>query len=151
MELAIRHAVADDLPALQQVFRRSSLSNEHDREILLRHPEALDFSASSLAVGRVRVASVDSGAIIGFVTSMYIERGLELQDLFVDPAWFRRGVGRALIEDVVVSAKAEGITRVEVIGNPHALAFYSEVGFEVDNEVQTELGFGYRLHFDVRP
>jgi GNAT superfamily N-acetyltransferase len=151
MDLALRDAVGGDLPALQEVFRRSSLSNEHEREILLRHPEALEFSGSSLAVGRVRVATVESGTIIGFVTSRYVEHGLELEDLFVDPAWFRRGVGRALIDDVMVFAKAEGITRVEVIGHPHALAFYEEVGFVVDSDVRTEFGFGYRLHLDVRP
>jgi hypothetical protein len=37
----IRTAGQDDLPRLQSVYRRSSLSNEGDREALLQRPEYL--------------------------------------------------------------------------------------------------------------
>jgi GNAT superfamily N-acetyltransferase len=151
MELLLRDAEGDDLPALRDVFRRSSLSNESDREVLLRHAEALEFSSSSLAVGRCRVATINSSGIVGFATTMRVVDRLELEDLFVDPDWMRRGVGRALIHDVLVYAKAKRIARLEVTGNPHAMTFYEKVGFAVYSQVQTEFGPGYRLRLDLPP
>ena len=37
----VRAAEAGDLGALQRVFRRASLHNAGDREVLLAHPEVL--------------------------------------------------------------------------------------------------------------
>jgi ribosomal protein S18 acetylase RimI-like enzyme len=61
----------------------------------------------------------------------------------------RNGVGRALIDDIVLFAMASGVTRIEVNGNPHALAFYEDLGFVDDGDVPTEFGSGYRLHLNV--
>lgn len=97
----------------------------------------------------VRVATVLSDGIIGFVTAAPVAGRFELEDLFVDPDWMRRGVGRALVDDVVELARASGVTRIEVDGNPHALAFYESVGFVVDDHVSTEFGPGFRLHLDL--
>jgi hypothetical protein len=58
MDFLLRDATSDDLPRLQEIFRRSSLSNEGDRPALVDHPEALVYAASSLSAGRARVATV---------------------------------------------------------------------------------------------
>jgi GNAT superfamily N-acetyltransferase len=76
-------------------------------------------------------------------------RYLELVDLFVDPDWTRRGVGRALLADAVGYAKTIGLGRIEVTGNPHAYAFYAAVGFVRDEDVVTDFGPAARLHLDV--
>jgi GNAT superfamily N-acetyltransferase len=147
--VSIRDATDDDIPSLRDVYRRASLTNEGDREMLLGHPQSLEYVAPQGAQSRCRVALADSGALIGFATTTGASDLLELEDLFVDPTWMRRGVGRSLIDDVVVYARSVGITRVEVDGNPHALAFYTDAGFKVDATVTTEFGFGYRLHLDA--
>jgi GNAT superfamily N-acetyltransferase len=149
MGFFIHDAVGADMAALQDVFRRSSLSNVNDRLSLLEHPDSLEFSDSSLALGRVRVATIATDRPIGFVTSRLAAEALELEDLFVDPDWMRRGVGRALILDVVTFAQAVGVACVEVTGNPHALAFYRQVGFVAVGRTDTEFGIGYRMHLDV--
>jgi predicted N-acetyltransferase YhbS len=61
----------------------------------------------------------------------------------------RRGVGRALVRDLIALARLRGVCRVEVTGNPHARAFYAAVGFTVDHEVDTLLGPGLRMHLDI--
>ena len=149
IDLLLRHAVTGDLPVLQDLFRRSSLSNDDDRPILLRHPEALRFTETALLRGRCRVAVTGGAMVVGFATTVAAGDRLELEDLFVAPEWMRRGVGRALIDDAVAHAQASGIDRIEVDGNPHALEFYAAAGFVVDAEIRTELGTGYRLHLDV--
>ena len=149
MSVLIRDAIDDDVRSLRDVYRRASLSNESDREILLQHPQSLEYVVPQAAQSRCRVALADSRALIGFATTTGGSDLLELEDLFVDPAWMRRGVGRSLIDDVIIYARSVGITRVEVDGNPHALSFYTDVGFKVDATVTTEFGFGYRLHRDA--
>ena len=145
----LKDATTDDLPRLQEVFRLSSLSNEGDRAVLVDHPEALVFSAVSLTSGRVRVATIGSGLIVGFATTVTKDGFLELVDLFTDPDWMRRGVATALIDDVVVFATAIGVSRVSVVGNPHAAQFYQQAGFVTESQVETDFGPGLRMHLTV--
>jgi GNAT superfamily N-acetyltransferase len=145
----VRDAAVEDVAALQALFCRSSLSNLGDRQGLLAHPELLEFAPTTLADGRVRVATDQSGRVVGFATTAMDDGHLELVDLFVDPDWMRRGVGRKLLLDAVVFAKTMGIARIEVTGNHHACAFYAAAGFVRDKEVATEFGAASRMHLDV--
>ena len=140
VEPLIRAAEPEDTAALRDLFRRSSLSNEGDRAALLAHPEALEFEAGE---GRTRVAVVD-GRIVGFATLV----AGELEDLFVDPGWMRRGIGRALVLDAVAVVRASGLGRIEVTANDHALRFYEEMGFVREGTVETEFGPACRMYLD---
>jgi GNAT superfamily N-acetyltransferase len=150
LTLGIRPAGPEDLPALRRVFRRSSLSNEGDRAALLAHPEALELAGSGVAEGRTRVAVSPDGTILGFSTYLPLDgRVWELEDLFVDPDWMRRGVARALIDALEAAAAAAGIASIEVTGNPHAEAFYRSVGFAHLHEIETRFGTGSRMRLHV--
>jgi GNAT superfamily N-acetyltransferase len=153
--LAIRTAVAADLPALRRVFRAASLSNAGDAPMLLARPEFLIFNGEGVAAGRTLVAIVGPKGkerVIGFATVVAGEDdGLELEDLFVDPNWHRRGVARLLVRQVVSTARDAGHRRLWVTGNPHALAFYLAVGFVQVDQLSTPLGIGLRMSLDVNP
>jgi GNAT superfamily N-acetyltransferase len=139
-----------ELPALRRLFRRSSLSNEGDRELMLAHPELVEPSDTAVAEGRTRVAVADDGTILGFATGRRLSSGaLELEDLFVDPEWMRQGVGRQLVADLVERATHEGIARIEVTANPHADAFYRSVGFVYLGRVETQFGPAARLGLPI--
>jgi GNAT superfamily N-acetyltransferase len=144
----IRDAEAGDMAALRDVFRRSSLSNDGDRADLLSHPELLEFGDLSVLEGRTR-AAVSDGVVAGFATWLRAGDAVELEDLFVDPQWMRRGAGRALVADIAEIARGRGVSRVEVTANEHARAFYAEVGFVVDSQVQTTFGPALRMHLDL--
>jgi GNAT superfamily N-acetyltransferase len=147
---SIRSAVPGDMVALRDVFRRSSLSNEGDRVNLLAHPEALELPDLAVREGRTRAALAD-GRIVGFATGLSTGNATEVEDLFVDPGWMRRGAGRALMTDLMAIARGQGVRRLEVTANPHALAFYGQIGFVADHEVETTFGPGQRMHLDVAP
>jgi hypothetical protein len=85
----IRTAVPTDLPALRSLFRRSSLSNDGDREVLLANPEALELTDTAIADGRTPVAVALDGTIVGFASGLPLAGSLH-EDLFVDPNWMRR-------------------------------------------------------------
>jgi GNAT superfamily N-acetyltransferase len=150
MAFEIRDAVPADLAALRDIYRRASLSNEGDRVTLLANPDALEFPGLGGDDRRTRVATADD-RITGFATSVPAGDVIELDDLFVDPGWMRRGVGRALVADAVAIARELGAGRVEVTANPHALVFYGKAGFISDHGVQTRFGPGLRMHIDVDP
>jgi GNAT superfamily N-acetyltransferase len=149
----IRTAVAADLPALRRVFHRASLSNAGDAAMLLAHPEFLVFAGSGIAAGRTRVAATaprGDGPVVGFATvAMDHDDGPELEDLFVDPDWCRRGIARRLVRDVVGTVRRAGHGRLWVTGNPHASAFYRAVGFVPTCRIATELGTGLRMYLDM--
>ena len=133
---------------LQAVFRRSSLSNAGDRENLLAHPETLEYSDEWVREGRTRVATHD-GRVRGFATAVPRGAVLELEDLFVDPEWMRRGIARALIDDIEARARTDGVRRFEVTANPHALDFYRAVGFVVDGPADVRFGLASRMQLDI--
>jgi N-acetylglutamate synthase-like GNAT family acetyltransferase len=142
----VRTALPADLPALRRLFRRSSLSNEGDRELMMGHPELVEPSEEAVAEGRTRVAVSDDGKVLGFATGRRLERGVvELEDLFVDPDWMRRGIGRTLVADQVALAERQGIARIEVTANPHADAFYRRLGFVHVGEIETQFGPAARM------
>jgi GNAT superfamily N-acetyltransferase len=145
---SIRTAVESDLAGIEDLYRRSSLSNAGDRAALLANPDVLTFERGPVDEGRTRVA-VDGGRIIGFSTISVIAPITELDDLFVDPDWMRQGVGTALVDDLANFARSEGIERIEVTGNPHARSFYEAVGFIPDGATSTRFGPGLRMHLNV--
>lgn len=146
----IRTAVARDLPALRELYRRSSLSNESDREVLLANPHALELPADNVTQGRTRVAVADDGTILGFATGLPGEGSvLEIEDLFVDPNWMRKGIATRLITDQIAIAKRKQIHRLAVTANPHAYPFYRSVGFTHRHAVQTTFGRGSRMELAV--
>jgi GNAT superfamily N-acetyltransferase len=144
----IRLGVPADLPGASDVYRSASLSNAGDRDNLLAHPEYLVLRPEGLAEGRTYVAE-DAGSIVGFAT--WIEAGgvFELEDLFVDPGWQRRGIAAALVGRIAEVLRARGVQRLEVTANPHALGFYRAAGFVDCGVADTDFGAAPRMVLPV--
>jgi len=147
--IVIRTAVVPDLEVLRGVFRRASLSNEGDRELLLAHPDSLVLSDEGIRQGRTRVAIEPGGGIVGFATWIICGEAMEIEDLFVKPQMMRQGIGRALVLDITGIAKEHSFDRLEVTANPHAQEFYESAGFTVDHLVETQFYPGQRMHRSV--
>jgi ribosomal protein S18 acetylase RimI-like enzyme len=136
---SIRDARTGDHRALNEVFRRSSLSNAGERELLLAHPEVLSLTDDELAAGLTRVA-VLKRVIVGFTQLGVHGDRLELVGLFVEPDHMRRGIGRDLVLDAAAIARTRALDGIEVTANDHAMGFYVRLGFvDIGTEV-TPLG-----------
>lgn len=90
--------------------------------------------------GVVSLVAVRDGEVAGHIafTMCGIEGRSEtvcmLAPLAVSPSLQRQGIGGALIEEGVKRMKAEGVTRVFVLGDPN---YYGRFGFKGDGKVKT--------------
>ena len=144
----IRLGTPADLPAAAGVYRRASLSNAGDRDNLLAHPEFLILGPEGLAEGRTYVAEED-GSVVGFATWAEADGSIELEDLFVDPGWRRRGIAMALVSRIVDVLRAQGAACLEVTANPHAREFYSAAGFIDCGVAETDFGAAPRMRLAI--
>jgi GNAT superfamily N-acetyltransferase len=145
----IRLGTTADLPAATGVYRRASLSNAGDRDNLLTHPEYLILGPQGLTEGRTYVA-VEDGSVVGFATWAEADGTIELEDLFVDPGWRRRGIASALVSCIVEVLRARGVQCLEVTANPHAQGFYSAAGFIDCGVAETDFGTAPRKRLPIR-
>ena len=144
----IRLGVPTDLPAAMGVYRRASLSNAGDRDNLLAHPEYLILGPEGLADGRTYVAEED-GSVVGFATWAEAGGTIELEDLFVDPGWRRRGIATALVSRIVDVLRARAVQCLEVTANPHAREFYNAAGFIDCGVAETDFGAAPRMRLTI--
>jgi GNAT superfamily N-acetyltransferase len=145
----VRLAAPAERPALEALQRRASLANPGDREAILAHPDAIGLPLSQIAAGDVLVAEQE-GAILGFAAVLQRPDGdAELDALFVDPALWKRGVGRLLVDRCAAMAQQRGSRILHVVGNPHAEGFYGACGFRTTGTVQTLFGVGLSMQREV--
>ena len=133
------------------MFRRASLSNAGDRDNLLAHPEFLVLGPEGLAEGRTYVyVAEEDGPVLGFATWAEAGGGIDLDDLFVDPDWRRRGIATALVGRIVDVLRARGAECLEVTANPHAREFYNAAGFIDCGVAETDFGAAPRMRLAIR-
>lgn len=144
-DVHIRPAVVSEREPLEALQMRASLNNPGDREAMLANPDAIDLPVAQIELGRVFVLE-KGGAIAGF--SAILPRddgGTELDGLFVDPAFWRHGFGRLLVDHCAEVSRVQGSPALHVIGNPHAERFYLACGFKPIGIAKTRFGDGLLL------
>jgi len=112
----------------------------YDRALVEEWALGGDFDPESLRKRLLYVAESD-GRPVGWAA--LIPRGEVgwLEDLWVEPAWIGRGVGRALFEHVAAEARQRGARRLEWEAEPNAQGFYEHLGATyVRDSEETEWG-----------
>ena len=91
---------------------------------------ALTVSGAMIAAGRVIVANNPGSGLLGVAAVEKID-GADRFDLalwFVEPTAIRTGIGRALFAAAVQMAASEGGSRLSILADPFAEAFYKKLG-----------------------
>ena len=123
--------------------------NAGDRDALLAYPDAIELPLAQIAAGGVFVAEWN-GTIVGFAAvESRVDGESELDALFVDPNMRRRGIARSLIEHSAEVARTRKSTALCVVGNPHAMDFYTACGFNVIGTAETRFGTGLLMRMIV--
>jgi L-amino acid N-acyltransferase YncA len=135
----VRDATPDDWPRIWPFLREIVRAGEtfaYDQEMDEAEARAIWMVGPP---GRTSVAVGDDGAVLG-TASMYANRPgpgshVASASFMVDPARQGRGAGRALCEDMIAWARAQGFRAVQFNAvaetNTGAVALYRSLGFEV--------------------
>ena len=98
--ITLRFGMPHERAALEDLQRRASLMWDAYRTYLLASPEAIELPLAQLRDGQVRVAEL-GGQVAGFSALLPRDGFSELDGLFVEPEFWGRGIGRALIGDAL--------------------------------------------------
>jgi ribosomal protein S18 acetylase RimI-like enzyme len=155
--LRIRAAEPDDAMAVAEVHVRSwqlgyrGLLSPDYLDQLRPEDRARQYAFSDISTdGPETIVAVQDGAICGFASTgaasslMHVTRG-ELLALYVDPACWRRGIGRRLIDVARRRLTERGYTEAilwMLVGNERAKAFYRTDGWAPDGERRDDQVWG---------
>ena len=136
--LTVRSATSADVTAIAPLF-------DAYREFFTKKPDlavSSEFLAQRLERGEsVVLAAFDGGSVAGFLqlyplfSSWYARRQWFLSDLFVDPVFRDRGIGKRLVEAAIEYAQQTQSRAILVelpFSEPHLTRFYAQLGFEKD-------------------
>lgn len=136
--IAIREAVAGDVPSMLRFIRELALYEREPDKVLATEADLLRDGFGPVPRFRCVLAEHD-GEAAGFAlffTSYSTWRGhhgIRLEDLYVTPAKRGAGVGKALLRHVAQVAVEEGCPRLEwdvLAWNTPAIGFYEALGAE---------------------
>lgn len=125
--VAIRRAVPRDAPRLREIAAASKAYWGYDRSRVDEWAQAMDFRQGSLGGKDVYVVETD-GMAIAFAALVPRGAVCELDDLWVDPRWIRRGAGRMLFRVAAERAAELGAEAMEWEAEPNAHGFYEKMG-----------------------
>jgi GNAT superfamily N-acetyltransferase len=139
----IRQARPNERLDLEELQHRAALALEEYREQLEANPEAIELPSEQVERGQVFVAEGVEG-VAGFAVVIISEESAELDGLFVEPRFWRRGVGSLLVEAAAHEARRAGLS-LTVIAAPAARGFYEKCGFSLEGETKTRFGPALRM------
>jgi GNAT superfamily N-acetyltransferase len=126
----IRLARVEEGVLLSDLCFRSKAVWGYDERFMTLCREALSIGPLQIVGGDVWVATAADGTIAGVVELAATDQPdtLDLGKLFVEPRHIRSGFGRILLAHAVAEARRRGATRLTVLADPHAAAFYERNG-----------------------
>lgn len=141
--MRLRDARPDDAVAVAGVHVRSwqdgyrGLLPDEYLDSLRAEDRAARYDFSGGSNGALTIVALDGHTVVGFATvgEPFVEGGAgigELQALYVDTPYWRRGIGRALIEEARARLRSLGSTRAQLwvlAGNARAMRFYESDGW----------------------
>ena len=144
--IVVRNATAGDVASMQAVqVEALQRFREIDDPRIARSTDDTPYWTEGLTRAatdqRAWVAIDDLGAVIGFAVAWVLDGEGHLDELAVVPAHGRRGVGRALVDEVLAWTAARGLPSVTLITFATSLgtARTTRIGFEAVTALTPEL------------
>lgn len=154
--MEIRLATAEDAPAILAIYNREVTESTSTFDLVGR---SLDEQRAWLAArsgAHAAVVATEGGTVLGFGSlSPYRDRPAYRttveNSVYVDPSFQGRGVGRALLEHLLDTARRHGFHTVIARITDHnagSIALHEACGFEVVG-VEREVGRKFSRWLDV--
>ena len=125
----IREARPDEQRELTRLCVRATMHAGYDEAFIDRAMPALTITLPLLSTGCVLVAEEARGEIVGVVavTTTMLQGIALLYGIFVDPARWKRGIGRALFGAAVARARELKAGALMIYAEPSAEGFYKRM------------------------
>jgi predicted GNAT family N-acyltransferase len=81
---------------------------------------------------------------IGCARALVIENHMQLGRMAVLKEYRNQGIGSALIEKGMITAKLNQLSKILISAQCHAIDFYKKFGFEVTSEVYLDAGISHQ-------
>ena len=128
----LRPARPSEVEALSQLCLRSKAQHEYDAEFMELCREALTLTEQRLELHPTRVAVDPEGTLLGVAAYSVEARAhgvkIEVELLFVEPSAMGCGLGRALLGEMKSELVSLGHSRLWILSDPEAEAFYLKQG-----------------------
>ena len=127
VKVRLQPAAADEGERLREIAIAAKASWGYDLERVRQWAAMGDFSPAGLRQKDVVVASVGTNAV-GWIGVIRQQEVLWLDDLWVEPSWMGKGIGRRLFQHAASLGRQSGATRLEWEAEPNAIGFYEKMG-----------------------
>ena len=128
LETTIRKADHYEAEALTALALRSKAYWGYSQEFMAACRAELTYSQANICNNHFFVAE-NGNSIVGFYGLVRLSTAeIELEAMFVEPAFIGQGLGRTLIEHAKKSAANLGAVNMIVQSDPHATSFYLAAG-----------------------
>lgn len=153
LEFNIRRAHVDEAQALSAIALRAKAHWGYDSEFMAKCAPDLEIRTVDLQCPQKYFYVIERNEqICGFygiqiIQSDHADEPLtdELSDLFVEPDFMGRGLGRKLTSHAKNTARALGVHALEIHSDPYATPFYIAIGAIQVGEVASSSIPGRRL------
>jgi predicted N-acetyltransferase YhbS len=147
LKTRVRLARPEEADILTALCVRSKSHWGYDADFMRQSAHALKITQAMITEGHVLVAEDECANLVGVVATevMKDDGKFDLSRLFVEPTAIKAGVGRTLFEAVVNLVRAEGGTRLSILSDPFAGAFYQRLGAVQIGEAPSDAIPGRRL------
>jgi GNAT superfamily N-acetyltransferase len=151
MSFSVRPSITADLPAVDALLARSYpklLKADYAPSVLVTALPLISRARPELiGCGTYYVAEED-GQILGAggwtLDRIRADKG-HIRHVVTDDRALRRGVGRAILDLAMETARQSGVVELECASTLTAVPFYAAVGFECEREMDISLAPG--IHF----
>jgi len=138
-EIVVRKALVGEAAVLRSICLQSKRSWGYSDEFMTRFSEQTIIDADSISTDYVVVAS-QGETIIGWLRILTNRAPMILDDLWVLPTVFGKGVGRLLFTEAISVAKELGQSEFELDSDPNAQGFYERMGCIKVGETFSSMG-----------
>src|SRR5262245_36701034 len=134
MKLEIRRALSDESETLSMIAHTAKRHWGYPESWIEQWREQLTITPDFIRNNRV-FAALSEGNVIGCCALVESIDKLELEHMWTLPEFIGKGVGRALFEHAVRSARSLSFKEFEITSDPNAEGFYKHMGAKRIGEV----------------
>lgn len=127
LRASIRRAAPCEAPALTELARAAKASWGYPPQWLAQWAADLLITPEYIEAQDVFVATLD-GRIIGMAALEVTAKDTSLEHAWINPGYHGRGLGAALVREVLAAAAGRGVSTVRVVSDPFAEPFYLRLG-----------------------